>query len=113
MTTKTHDDEQQELLPAAEPPARPAPRAAISDIDRLLRATRSGMVHWAGTGPQGTTCGGCAHFGYTVPLRNGLGEIVSTDEKSRSCWRFWQLMRQHGAALPASTPSCRHFAPKP
>ena len=40
---------------------------ADSDLDRKIAATHRGMAHWAGTGPDGTTCGACEHF---KPQRN-------------------------------------------
>jgi hypothetical protein len=82
------------------------------ELDHLVKATPPGMAHWAGTGPANTTCEQCQSFGYEAPIRNGLGDTISTKSQPKSCRRFFQLMRQHGKPLLPSTPSCRHFEPK-
>jgi hypothetical protein len=81
-------------------------------IDHLVKTTPPGMAHWSGTGPSGTTCEMCAHYGYSAPVRNGAGDTISTKRHPKSCRRFFELMHQHGRALPSSTPSCRHFQAK-
>ena len=48
-----------------------SPLTTDSDLDRKIAATHRGMAHWAGTGPDGTTCGACEHF---TPQRNFLAE---------------------------------------
>jgi hypothetical protein len=83
-----------------------------AELDQLVRTTPSGMAHWSGTGPEHTTCEQCRFFGYEAPIRNGLGDTISTIKKEKSCRKFFELMRQHGKPLLPSTPSCRHFEPK-
>jgi hypothetical protein len=68
-------------------------------LKRLVEATPSGMAHWSGTGPPGTVCGQCSFYGYGTQHPN-------------SCHRYFLVARQHGAAFPAQTPSCQHFAPR-
>jgi hypothetical protein len=82
------------------------------ELDRLVKQTLPGMAHWAGTGPAGTTCEQCRFFGYSAPLRNGLGETVSAIKKDKCCHRYFRLMKQHGKPLLPQTPSCRHFEPR-
>jgi hypothetical protein len=80
------------------------------ELDRLIRATPAGaMAHWSGTGPLGTTCGQCQHFGYSAPIRNASGDATGSVKKNNCCRLYWVLMRKHGAALAPSTASCRHF----
>jgi len=80
------------------------------DLDRMVRTTPPGaMAHWSGTGPDGTTCGQCKHFGYSAPIRTAAGNTVDSVKKPNSCRLYFILMRRHGAALPPSTPSCKHF----
>jgi hypothetical protein len=62
---------------------------------RLVEATPSG---WSGTGPPGTVCEQCSFYGY--------------DAHPNSCYRYFFVTRQHGAAFPAETQSCQHFRPR-
>jgi hypothetical protein len=82
------------------------------EFDRLVKATPPGMAHWAGTGPTNTTCEQCKHYGYSAPIRNGLGDTISTVKKDKCCRKFFDLMRCHGKPLLPSTPSCRHYQPR-
>jgi hypothetical protein len=82
------------------------------ELDKRVKATPPGMAHWAGTGPDGATCGQCRHYGYDTPLRNAHDNVIGTVEKLNSCRRFFELMRRHGKPLPPLTPSCRHFRPR-
>ncbi len=53
----------------------------------------------SGTGPPGTVCGQCSFYGYGMQHPN-------------SCYRYYVVKVEHGAAFPAETPSCQHFAPR-
>jgi hypothetical protein len=64
-------------------------------LKRLVEATPSGMAHWSGTGPPGTVCGQCSFYGYGMQHPN-------------SCYRYYVMRVEHGAAFPAETPSCQH-----
>jgi hypothetical protein len=77
----------------------------------MVRATRAGQAHWAGTGPAGKTCGDCAHLGYQRQRRNASGDLVKS-EHTGGCARFFQLTGDHGPAVPATAGACRHFEPK-
>jgi hypothetical protein len=88
-------------------PYRTSPDPAF---DRLVRATPiASMAHWAGTGPEGTTCGQCKHFGYDAPVRDRAGNTMKAVRKPTSCRLYWVLMRKHGNPLPPTTDSCKHF----
>jgi hypothetical protein len=66
---------------------------------RLVEATPSGMAHGAGTGPPSTVCEQCSSYGYSRRY-------------PYSCYRYYEMRSEHGAELPADTPSCKHFAPR-
>jgi len=70
----------------------------IKYFQRLIEATPLGMPRLAGTGPPGTACEQCCFYGYGA--------------HPNSCFRYYLLMEKIGAAFPAETPSCRHFAPR-
>ena len=68
------------------------------EFKRMVEATPSGMAYWAGTGPPRTVCGKCSYYGYGA--------------HPNSCYRYYVGRSEHGAALPAKTPSCQHFQPR-
>jgi hypothetical protein len=72
---------------------------AAAEPCQLVETTPSGMAHWSGTGPPGTVCGQCGYYGYDGRYTN-------------SCLRYYVMVFKHGAAFPAETPSCQHFAPR-
>jgi hypothetical protein len=87
--------------------------SANPELDRLIRATPPGMAHWAGTGPAGTVCEGCAHFGYREVKRDKTtGDVLSTVRKTERCGKFYELMKRSGDRISPRTPSCRHFQPR-
>jgi len=65
-------------------------------LKRLIDATPLGMPHLSGTGPPGTVCEQCGLYGYGMQHPN-------------SCYRYYLIVSEHGAAFPAETPSCKHF----
>jgi len=64
----------------------------------------AGMAFYAGTGPIGTTCGGCAHRGYYRV--NGAGKSV----RWLGCKVFKSLTGRHGRVVSKLNPSCKYFA---
>jgi hypothetical protein len=82
------------------------------ELDRLVKLTKPGMAHWAGTGPAGTTCEGCAHYGFRESIRGKHGDIVKTVLHAKSCGRYFEIMRRAGGAIGPKTPSCRHYQPR-
>lgn len=78
----------------------------------LQQATHAGMAHWAGTGPDGKSCIGCALF------RQRKKEAGADKDIAREgrCRRFIRVNRAlHGSApifyVPPETPACRYFEP--
>jgi hypothetical protein len=62
-------------------------------FDRRVQATAPGMAHFAGTGPQGTTCDACAHL----------------TPRYRLCRQYERMSGRRGTPLPPAQPSCRYF----
>jgi hypothetical protein len=84
-------------------------------FEQLVRQTPHGMAHWSGTGPAGTTCGGCQHFGYWYDAMRKRGEawVETRARKERACALFYKQMHRHPhTALPEETRSCKYFEPK-
>jgi hypothetical protein len=82
------------------------------ELDRFVRNTPAGMAHWSGTGPDGTTCNDCRHFGFREVKRDKQGNVLSTTRRDERCGRFYDLMNRCGDKIRPATPSCRHFEPK-
>lgn len=79
------------------------------ELARAVRNTPHGMMHWASTGPDGSTCGKCQHYGYDY--ENNRGKF---SHRSRACELFYKRMGRHPeSALPEATPGCKYFEPKP
>lgn len=55
-----------------------------------------GMAHFAGTGPEGATCGDCN-------ARTVL---------DGRCSVYRDLMKARGAKVPAGSAACRHYVPQ-
>ena len=81
------------------------------ELAAMMRATKPGQAHWAGTGPAGKTCGDCVHLGYLRQHRNASGDLVKS-ERTGGCQRYFQLTGKHGAVIPPSACACRHFQPQ-
>src|SRR5262249_39721909 len=75
------------------------------ELELQISKTRPGMAHFADTGPCGTTCGECAHFGYLRQPRNRTGTRAG-------CAEFHRLTDKHGPVIADTTPSCRYFQHK-
>lgn len=74
------------------------------ELARLREKTPPGMAHWAGTGPEGKTCGGCNHWGYWYETRAGISK-----RKTSCCEVYYRHLHIHGGSLPATTPACKYF----
>jgi hypothetical protein len=80
------------------------PLASINPaLDEKIRATKPGMVHWAGTGPPGTTCCQCAAW-----MKPRGVELINASYPCAK-WVAWQK-RKTGSRIPAQTASCSYFA---
>ena len=73
------------------------------ELDRQVRQTYAGQAHWAGTGPQGATCGKCSHWS---------GGAYSS---SGSCREFLRRMRSAAPKkehrIPREALACNAFLP--
>lgn len=73
-------------------------------------ATIPGMANWAGGGPDGKSCAGCAEF---RKARKPVGQDKDEPRDGR-CMKFIRVNRAlHGSAailwIPPKTRACRHF----
>jgi hypothetical protein len=82
------------------------------EFDRRVAATHPGQAHFAGTGPNGATCGQCIHLGYLKRTYTAAGEPTSAG-KSNGCVEFLRLIGKHGPAVPRHALACRYFKPVP
>ena len=81
------------------------------ELAAMMRATKPGQAHWAGSGPAGKTCGDCAHLGYQRQRRNASGDLVKS-ERTGGCQQFFRLAGNHGPVVPATASACRYFEPR-
>jgi hypothetical protein len=75
-----------------------------ADLAHKIKSTVPGMAHWAGSGPAGAKCGGCAWF---KSVTRGLGA-------STRCEKYSRMMdgRVGAKKLPPDTPACKYFEAK-
>lgn len=87
----------------------------------LIEASRPGMAHFAGTGPEGRTCRECIHWSrkwkdidHDESIKSGDFKRDFGVLKPRRCRKFWRMTNhQRGKGLPHGTASCRHFDENP
>ena len=73
-----------------------------------------GMAHFAGTGPEGTFCGGCVFRGYN---RQSAGAYWDAERKEyltstywvAKCEKHFKLTGKHGKDVRTDYPSCKYF----
>jgi hypothetical protein len=82
------------------------------ELERLIRQTPSGMMHWSGTGPAKATCAGCQHYGYRVEVCSFAGTALAPLEYRDRCKLYYQYTQRHGGKVPSATPACKYFTPK-
>jgi hypothetical protein len=80
-----------------------------AELTRMMKRSVPGMAHWAGSGPTGTICRGCIHYGYESVSRNARGEAIKPVSHRQGCRKFYELTGRPGGAIPETTESCRHF----
>lgn len=71
-----------------------------------LRAGIRGMAHFPGTGPFGTFCGNCKHYGYFRESRHGKSY------RTTACWMFKKLTGKYGPRIKRDNNSCKYFDEK-
>jgi hypothetical protein len=64
-----------------------------------------GMAHFAGTGPNGKTCGQCEFWGYQVTTPEGL-------KFQFRCKKYNELTRKHGNIITGLTLACKYWEAK-
>src|ERR1700726_3719242 len=64
-----------------------------------------GMAHFAGTGPNGKTCGQCEFWGYQVTTKKGL-------KFQFRCKKYNELMKKDGGIIPGLTLACKYWEAK-
>lgn len=76
-------------------------------LEEMRRRTPPGMAHWAGTGPEGATCRGCAHWKTTGYLA-GSGLL-----KNSPCDKYRRMMGGvDGPPIPHYAPACKWIEPR-
>lgn len=66
-----------------------------------------GMAYFAGTGPEGKTCGSCAHRGYQRESVGGKAYSVT------SCRQFKRMTGRHGSPVGSDWKACKYYEAKP
>lgn len=64
---------------------------------------RSGMAHWAGTGPEGKRCVDCGHYDCPGDER-GLSM-----QPTAACLKYRALTQRRGAKFGGWEAACRYF----
>lgn len=67
-----------------------------------------GMAHFAGSGPEGKTCGDCRHRGYS--------RLTRDEDHSwwhRGCEMYRRLTGRFGPRISRDLAACRYFEEKP
>jgi len=80
----------------------------LTEVRADQAQTEPGMAHFSGTGPNGTTCGKCIHWGYKREA--GKSKAMKSVE---ACQKYHDLTGKHGPAIKAALPSCKYFEPPP
>lgn len=95
--------------------------------EALLAETHPGQAHWAGSGPDGKTCHGCAeHWGalrrWDPKANGGEGELVAQRPsydpvtlalKPIPCHKRTRVMGSRGQPVPNNCAACRFFTENP
>lgn len=85
----------------------------VADTDQAI----PGMAFFAGTGPDGKTCGLCKHRGLirqsqTSTWSEKLQQQVHKTYRTTQCAMFKKLAGVHGAAVKKDYPCCKYFEAK-
>ena len=80
-------------------------------LEKHIAVTPPGMAHWAGTGPDGTSCRQCLFFasnGY-YSANSKHGDTL----KPSPCKQYQKMMNRIGPPIRYETASCKYFEPNP
>lgn len=77
-----------------------------------------GMAYFAGTGPDGKTCGQCKFRGLVRQSQKATyneerQEFVHKSYRTTQCQMFKRLAGDYGAAVKKDNPACKYFESKP
>ncbi|MGH6775919.1 hypothetical protein [Brucella tritici] len=102
-----------------------SPHMTAADFDCPIRNTYLGQAHIAGTGPEGTTCRQCKHWGKTKSVKDEHGNYVERfappkrngkkhklfpgEPKDAYCLK--PILNKAKRAIPHRALSCRFFEP--
>lgn len=85
-------------------------------VDTLARASYPGMAHFAGTGPNISTCRECDFWGVASgknPVRYfdyyAKGGMHGGGIKPHPCRKFKSLTQQEGQKVPDNARACKYF----
>jgi hypothetical protein len=78
------------------------------ELTGQIRGSHVGMAHFAGTGPAGTTCGGCVFLDDKLAGKPGREHRI----QQPGCRKYLRLTGRHGGAIPDNTPACKYFEGK-
>ena len=72
-------------------------------MSKPFHGSFEGMAYFAGTGPNGETCGGCVHRQHHLPYQAG---------RHPCCMKFTELTgRVSSAGVPPNAEACKDFEP--
>lgn len=82
----------------------------VADTDQAL----PGMAFFAGTGPEGKTCGNCKHRGVIRQSQKAVyseqaKDFVHKSYRTTQCAMFKKLAGMHGSAVKKDYPACKYF----
>ncbi len=73
------------------------------EVERGWSETSSGMGHWAGSGPPGSTCVDCEH----------LDLAKDSKAEKAQCRKYTELARRPGKKFPKRSAACKYFEARP
>jgi hypothetical protein len=79
----------------------------LTAVNHQAAASFVGMAHFAGTGPEGKTCGEC----YFWANGNPSERLANRRVKPRACAKYRQLAGREGTPVPHHAGACRYFLP--
>jgi hypothetical protein len=79
------------------------------DLEARIFQTHAGQAHLAGTGPPGTKCRDCAHYGYHAKVYTKSGDIAKTVRRDNACAKFRAITGKDGPSFRRDAASCKYF----
>ena len=73
------------------------------EVERGWSETSSGMAHWAGSGPTGSTCVDCEH----------LDLAKDSKAEKAQCRKYKKLAHRPGKKFPKRSAACKYFEVSP